>query len=55
LIRLINEDALKEIDQLSRPDNNDNEIIKLLKEIANNEKQKTLMEASFEDLQGGIS
>ena len=55
LVKLVNQDALKEIDQLFKPNSNDSELIKLLKDIANDETQKDLMEASFDDLQGGVS
>ena len=54
IIKPVNTDALKEINELFKVDSADNELTKLLKEIANDEEQKTLLEASFEDTSGGV-
>ena len=47
-------DALKEISELFKANSADSELIKFLKEIANDEEQKQLLEASFEDTSGGV-
>jgi len=53
-IKPANADALKEINELFKVNETDNDLIKFLKEIANNGEQKALLEASFEDLRGGV-
>jgi hypothetical protein len=53
-IKGANADALKEISELFKVNETDNDLIKFLKEIANDEEQKALLEASFEDTSGGV-